>query len=77
MSYRFTLGGVVKESTYDFDVIQPKILKTLNKKELINVIVRQQDEINELAGWLQTEHERAENFFKRMDKAKKKYGIEV
>ena len=66
--YEATINGIVENNPYDFDLIQPKILKTLNKKELINVIVRQQDAINHLKGIAESESERASALLRKLEK---------
>ena len=66
--YEATIDGIVDNNPYDFDLIQPKILKTLNKKELINVIVRQQDAINHLKGIAEGESERATRLLRQLEK---------
>lgn len=66
--YEATINGIVENNPYDFDLIQPKILKTLNKKELINVIVRQQDAINRLKGIAESESERTTRLLRQLEK---------
>lgn len=66
MKYSYTLTGIVKNR--GIDIVQPKILKTLSKKELIEIIIEQRDEIDYLANCAQSEWQRAEILFKKLDR---------